>query len=270
MGGGKGGAPPPPDYGPIAAANREAAQIQAEVAREQLDWAKKQYAMDSAVTQRVLDTFLPMMEHEAEAARADRQRYQQVFQPLEDTFLQRIREYDTPERREMEAGRAIASVAQAFDAQRRAALAELESFGIDPSAARAGALDRNIRLSQALAASAAGTEARRVVESTGLALLGEGVNIGRGYPGQVAGAYATAQGAGTGAINARLGTTQTGAQTMGTAPQYYANQANILGNWGRDVASMYGDYARAQASRSNPWGTIAGTALGIIGGRIFG
>jgi hypothetical protein len=268
--GGKGRSAPPPDYGPIAAANEAAARINAEVAREQLAWAREQYQQDQAVTQRVLDVFLPTMESEAEAGRADRERYRTVFQPLEDRFIETATNYDTPERREIEAGRAIATVGQAFDAQRRAALAELESYGIDPSTARAGALDRGVRIAQGAISAGAATDARRVVENTGNALVGEAINIGRGYPGQVAGAYATSQNAGGGAISGRLGTTQTGAQTMGTAPQYRAIEGSILGNWGGNTASMYGAWAQRDAAlNQSPWGAIAGTALGIVGTRIF-
>jgi hypothetical protein len=270
MGGGKGSSPPPPDYGPIAAANEAAARVNAEIAREQLAWAREQYAQDQAVTQQVLDVFLPTMRSEAEAGAADRARYREVFQPLEDRFIQTATNYDTPERREMEAGRAIATVGQAFDAQRRAAMAELESFGIDPSTARAGALDRGLRIAQGAVAAGAATEARRNVENTGNALVGEAINIGRGYPGQVAGAYATAQNAGGGAISGRLGTTASGAQTMGTAPQYGQIQSSILGNWGANTANMYGSWMQHDAAMNqSPWGAIAGTALGIVGGRVF-
>ena len=43
-GGGKGSAPPPPDYGPIAASNAEAAAISTQAADEDLAFRKEVYA----------------------------------------------------------------------------------------------------------------------------------------------------------------------------------------------------------------------------------
>ena len=183
--GGKGSkAAPAPDYTPVASANEYAADRAAEVSREQLQWARDQYAQDREVTQKYLDVMLPQMQREDAAAAADRRRYQSVFQPIENQLVKDANSYDTPQRRELEAGRAQADVAQTFDAQRRAAVAGLESYGIDPSMARAGALDRSARTAQAAVAAGAANVTRQNVENTGRALRGEAINLGRGEVGR--------------------------------------------------------------------------------------
>lgn len=265
MGGGKGAKVAAPDYTPVAAANREAAEISAQVSREQLAWAREQYAQDREITQQFLDVMLPNMRTESEAAARERDRYQTIFQPLEDALAREAQEYATPERQELEAGKAQADVAQAFDAQRRSALATLESYGVDPSMARAGALDRSARISQAAASAGAANAARTQVENVGRALRGEAINIGRGYPGAVAQAYQTAQQSGGGAVQANLQTTASGANTMGTGMQWTGLQSGFLQNWGQNLDSQGRAWAAGQQARSQAVAGI-GSAIGGLAG----
>lgn len=265
MGGGKGAKVAAPDYTPVAAANKEAAELYAQVAREQLAWAREQYASDRAVTQQFLDVMLPNMRAESEAASRERQRYQTIFQPLEDALAKEAQEYATPERQALEAGKAQADVAQAFDAQRRSALATLESYGVDPSQARAGALDRSARISQAAASAGAANAARTQVENVGRALRGEAINIGRGYPGAVAQAYNTAQQAGGGAVQANLQTTASGANTMGTGMQWAGLQSGFMQNWGQNLDSQGRTWAAGQQARSQALAGIGSMVGGLAG-----
>lgn len=339
MGGG-GKAPAAPDYGPIAAANREAAEVQAQVAREQLAWAREQYDRDSSITNRVVTQLLGTMESEAAAGTADRERYQRVFQPIEDRLAQdsladrdrydrvfrpvedalvqdamadraRYRSdtvpleqalaqdaatYNTQERQDLNAGRAVSDVTQAFESARRSAQANLESFGVDPSQTRAGALDLGVRTAQAAAAAGAANNARLETENIGRALrmdainvgrasgadataraaalgsslqgsVGNAVNVGRGYPGQVASAFQTSQNAGQGAVGSNLNTTGSGASTMGTGVQWYGLSNGALGNWGGQVAGMnnaaMGANAQMSGQRSSMIGSLIGAGAGL-------
>lgn len=264
--GGKGGkAPPPPDYTPVAAANQYAADRAAEISREQLTWAREQYAADRQITQQYLDVMLPTMVREAESAAEDRERYKSVFQPIEDRLVADAESYASPARMEQEVGRAQADVAQAFDAERRAALANLESYGVDPSMARAGALDRSARISQAAVTAGAATQTRTNVENTGRALRGEAINLGRGYQSQIAQAYATAQNAGQGAVSANLATTASGAGTMGTGVQWSGQQQGFLSNWGSNLGGQ-ANAANAAAANNRASGASTGSIIGGIAG----
>jgi hypothetical protein len=267
MGGKSKSAPPPPDYTPMANASREAAEISKQISAEQLAWAREQYTADSAVTQRYLDVMLPTMERENEAARADRERYQSVFQPIEDRLVAEAENYVTPQRMELEAGRAQADVAQTFDAQRRAALANLESYGVDPSMARAGALDRGARTAQAAVAAGAANQTRQNVEATGRALRGEAINLGRGYQSQIAQAYATSMNAGQGAMSGNLANTASGAGTMGTGVQWTGQQSGFLGNWGAALGGAQRNTAmQMQQNQSNQAssGAMVGAGIGAV------
>ena len=164
----------------------------------------------------------------------------------------------------------------------------MEGYGIDPSQTRYGALDLGTRISQAAAQASAGTTSRNQTEATGLALQGEAINIGRGYPGAVANAYGTAinagqagVGAGAGSssaggagINAGLNTSSTYGNMMGSPVQWgsLSNQSAGVGinalNTGfqNQMAGFNANTAIAQ-NQASGIGSLAGAA--IMGGAVI-
>lgn len=257
--------PPPPDYTPVAAAQKEAAEIAAQVAREQLAWAREQYAMDREVLDRVLAVMLPTMELEANEAAQLRQRYNTIFQPIEDELIREAREFASPERIELEASKASAEAAMAFQQRRLAAAQALEQFGVDPSQTRARALDAQMNVQQAATQAALANQARTNTENIGRAMRGEAINIGKGLPANVAGAYGTAIEAGRTGLRGALETTTTGASTMGTPVQWSDLQARNLAGWGNTITAGYQNQLAAwNAAQQNRSGL--GSALGTIAG----
>lgn len=269
MGGSKGKTPAPPDYTPIAAGQLESAQIAAQVSREQLAWAKEQYAQDRQVSDEVINRALTISESEAAAGRADRERYQQTFQPIQDDLVREYREYNTDAKKEQLAGEAVAANAAQFAAARAAAVRDLESYGVDPSQTRSGALDLGMRVAEAATGAGAANVARQQAEDQRRALRSEAINIGQGYGSQIAGAYGTALAANNQAVNAGLATTASGAGTMGTGVQ-----------WGGVAQGGYGGAAQTQnmgyqnalgrsqqqaAGSSSMWGGIGALAGAAIG-----
>lgn len=261
-------APPPPDYSQIAAASEEAAKYSFALGMEQLDWAKEQYASDRSVVDLVVASAMNRQEQNDEAAMADRQRYERIYQPLEDQAVQDARDFSSPERQEFEAGRAAAEVAQQFDAQRRAAAQNLEAYGVDPSSTRYAALDMGSRIQQAAAQAGAANNARVQTDAMGRALRSEAVNVGRGYPGQVAGTYATALQSGNAATNSALAGTASGASTMGTGAQWQGMGNQALNTWGNTLNMGYQNQLaafNANQNSSSGLGGLLGAGLGAIG-----
>jgi hypothetical protein len=162
MSSGKNNAPKPPDYSGLANASLESAKVWEDVANKQLDWAKTTDQANRDLLGKVIGVQLPQLQDAYDAAKADRQRYEQTFQPLEDKFVQEAQTYDTPERRAAQAARMQADVNTQFEAQRANATKQLEGYGIDPSQTRMGALDLGYRAQQA----AAGALASSVRRST--------------------------------------------------------------------------------------------------------
>ena len=261
-------APPPPDYTAIAAASEESAKLSFQLGQEQLAWAKEQYGKDNEIISKVVDAALARQQQNDEAALSDRQRYEEVFQPLEDKLAQEAQDYASPERMEQEAGKASASVAQQFDAQRRAAAQNLEAYGVDPSSTRYAALDMGSRVQQAAAQAGAANQSRAQTEAVGRAMRSEAINVGRGYPGQIAGTYGTALQSGNAAVNSQLGGTASGAATMGTGTQWTNMGNQALNTWGNTLNTGYQNQLaqfNANQQASSGLGSLFGSVLGAAG-----
>lgn len=265
--GGKNKAPPPPDYSGIEAANKEAAQLQYQLGRAQLDWAKDQYAQDQIITNKVINSALDTMSVNKRNAAEDRARYENLYQPLENQAIKEAKDFASPERQRYEMGRAEAGVGQEFKAARDAATASLESYGVDPSSTRFAAMDSTSRLMEGAAKAAAGNNARVQTEAMGRAMRSEAINVGRGYPGQIAQTYGTALQGGAQGANTQLAQTASGGNTMGTAQGYFGGAQNALNSWGNTLNQGYqnqlGAY-NANQSSSSGLGTLLGAGLGYL------
>ena len=264
MFGGK--APKPPNYGPIADASVKAAQQQYELGLDQLEWGKQQYEDIWPYAAHYLDMQNESTAFEQGRAKASYTDWLDVYKPVEFGFAETALNYNSPERAEQNAGAAMADVTAQFDAARRTSAMQLESYGIDPSQTRYGALDLSARIQQAAATAAAGTQSRRQTEATGLALQGEAINVGRGYAGNIAQAFATSTNAGKSGIGAANDTYKTGAAAMGSPTGYMAGANTSMGN--ASQAMNYGhnnaiSSAQLNAQQSAGIGQMIGGALGF-------
>jgi hypothetical protein len=236
---------------------------------DQLAWAKQQDALDRAQSQPILDLQLKAQQEALANAQKDRARYEAIYQPLENQYVQQAATWDTPEEEQAAAARAAAVGNQIFEAQRSAATRDLEAFGVDPSATRFAGLDIGARTANAAAIAGAENSAINQRIQEGLALRGNAINIGRGLPGQSLAGLGAGVGAGSAGLSGITGLTSLGANTMGTGLQW-ANlgqqgltQAGTIGNnYAQDVLGR----AKLDAGSSSGWGSLAG----MIGGSILG
>lgn len=269
---GKSSAPPPPDYGPTAAASAHAADLQYTLGQNQLNFAKDQFSTTWPYAQQYLEQQTQSSKDNTAIAQNAQKYYQDTYQPIETQFAKQAAEYNSPANANQRAASAMADVATTFDLNRAAALGNLESYGIDPSQTRYGALDLGTRVSQAAATAAAGTQSRLNSEGTGMALEGEAINTGRGYAANVANAYGTATTAGLAGINAANSSTQTAVNAMGTPASYFnssnnARQTSVSAmNTGYNNA-LAGSQFEAQQSEA-AWsgvGSLVGAAAAVAG-----
>lgn len=257
--------PKAPDYSAIANASQAAADHAYALGEDQLNWAKATYLADKQVTDQVVKQALQTQATNNANAAEDRARYKSIYQPLEDQAVADAQSYNTPERLQQDMGRAQANVAQQFDGQRSAAQQQLESFGIDPSSTRFAALDIGTRASQAAAEAAAGNQAAVQSEATGRALRADAINVGRGYPGQVANTYQTGINAGNQATNSQLATTASGSNSMNAATGFFNAGTNALnagtGALNAGFNNSLAGYSAGQSSSSG-LGSLLGSAAG--------
>jgi hypothetical protein len=266
---GKESAPPPPDYSGIAAANEKAAELSYKTGQDQLAWAKEQYADIAPTTKAYLNSMINNSDQQTANAEADRKRYESIYQPVENKFVDTANGWNSADRSNQQAGAAMADVSNTFDQQRKGALSSLESYGIDPSQTRYGALDLGTRVQQAAATAAAGTQSRLQTEATGLALQGEAINIGKGYPSQVAQSYAGATSAGGSGIDAANRTLGTAGGLMGSPTQWMqtGNQANAgaVGALNTGYNNALSEASFNNNVQSSMWGGIGKLAGGALG-----
>lgn len=259
-------APPAPNYSPIAQAQQAAAAEQAAISRDQLQWAKDQYADARPYTQRVMATTADSMEANAATAKKDRARYEQIYQPIEEQQAEKAQNWDSPERKALMRGRAAATVGQSFDAADAAATRQLQSFGVNPADLRMGAINRGSKLARAAAQAGAENNSDVVVDREANALRSEAINVGKGYPGQVAQQYGTSNASGTSGVGAGNQTTGTYMPALGNSIGWsgLSNQSwnNAAGTMSAGYRDALGGY-NAEQNSSSGVGSIIGAGIGL-------
>ena len=256
----------PPDLGPYADAMQAQGEWAYLTSQEQLQWARQQDAMNRQLLQQVLGPQLQAQQDQQQWARDDRARYENVYQPLEDSLVEDFQSYGTPERMAAERGRAMADVGAAFDAQRRNALQRLESYGVDPSQTRNAALDLSMRTNQAAATAAAGTNAQRITEDKARALRADAINIGRGLPSQVAQSYGPSVAAGAAAMGGATSTFATGANAMGNPTSWAGLGQQGIQGAGQFVNQGFQNQLAAGQYTNQAYGSLlsgVGSAVGM-------
>lgn len=264
---GKSSAPAAPDYTPIAQADEATAQAQLTLGQEQMAQTQSNFNAEWPYAQQYLQQQTASSAAETTAAQQQQQFYDQTYKPIETQFANEATNYNSPDRADQNAGQAMADVASSFDQSRTAALSNLESYGIDPSQTRYSALDLGTRISQAAATAGANTQSRLNTEATGMALQGEAINIGRGYPSAIANSYNTATSAGSAGLSGANGVANTATagnsaagSIMGGASNSYSGAIGAL-NAGYQN-SLAGAQFNAQQSAQMSQG------LGQVGGAL--
>lgn len=161
----------------------------------------------------------------AEIAKEMWQQYQRVYMPKEEAFAEQAFNYDTPQKREAEAGLANADVEHAFAAQRGQSEREMAAMGVNPQSGAWAANQSKMDLAEAAAKAGAQNAARRNVENMGYARKQDAISIGKGMPGQAASSMANA-----GSQYANIANTQM---------QQNQNNAAAVGNTVAGGAALY-------------------------------
>jgi hypothetical protein len=268
---GKSSAPKAPDYSGIAQASEDQAQKEFDLGEDQLSFYKDQYNTYLPYVTDYLTSTTKTSDENRDRANEYYDYYKSEYKPLESKFVDQVNDYASPTRTAVKAGAAEADVANQYDASRKSALSSLESYGIDPSQTRYGALDLSTRVAQARDTAAAGTKSRLNTEAVGLGLEGEAIKTGRGYAPDVSGAYDTATKAGSAGINSTTSYLGTEDSAMGS-PTSYLDSGNkslsgattALSTGYNDSLSSYNANQTSSANTSKGIGSLLGGALGYL------
>lgn len=260
---GKKSSPKAPDLSALAAASELAAELGYKTSQEQLAWAREMWDQTKDLLGPVLDIQQKVMENNYQTSVADRARYEEKFQALEDNLIQEFQDYDSPERRAQKAGEAQAQVRMSNDAAIQRNRAYMQSFGIQPGMGLD--VEAGLKADYAAREAAAANMARKGVEDTGRALRAEAINIGRGMPSQVAASYGQALNAGNAAVGNMNNSVQTGAGTMGTGLQWGAYGLNATGQGANIRNSQFQNELASFESQGSPW-ELAAMGIGAAAG----
>lgn len=204
----------------------EAALLSASTGREMLDWMRGQASITN------------------NWATQDRARYINTFQPIENQLIRDANNYDSPQRKQLEANRAAADVRQQATVADAAMNRQLASMGVSPNSKRFVSDKRRSAISTALGAAGARNMARRQVDATADAMRANVVNLGKGLAVNPLSSIQTSNNAmSTGGNAAMSGYQQQGSllntQYQNQLQSYQANQG-ALGAIGGALGSVAG------------------------------
>lgn len=199
---------------------------------------------------------------------ADRQRYDQNVAPAEQQYMQQAQNWASPQRQEQAASQASADVATQYESARESATSQLESFGIDPSQTRFGALDLGTRVSQAAASAGASTNARQAVQAAGMQYLGQGIQMGNAPNNSStanASGAATSAGAAMGAVSGQTQASQVFGNLAGTGTQWAGQMNNTLGAQGQAIGTE-ANYQSSRNAQAQQAASSTGSTIGQLAG----
>ena len=262
---GGGDAPPPPDYTPLAQASKESAEIMAALGREQLDFARQQYAEMSPLAQRIAQSQIAGMDTASRIAEEERA-YGLQFRPAEERILARAMEFDTPAAQERFAQQAAADAARAFDTTQGMTSRGLSRMGVMPGSGAAMAQMNQNALGLASQRAGAMTGARTMAEDRANALLTGASALGRGQVQTALGAMGLSSNLGTAGQQTAMAPGNqfmqglaSGASTIGSGQQMQ------LGGLGSILGSQTSIYNTAM-SQPNEFLQAVGTGIGAYAG----
>lgn len=236
---------------PDTSGQNAAALMQAQLSKEQLDWAKSIYnetapqrAAAEARSAALSDAQLAQTTQQTAIAQQGWDDYQTTYRPLEQRMAAEAAAYDTPERRAAAAQAATADVQRNVDAARSATMREMERSGVNPASGKAMAMQGSMDLGAAKLKAGAGTTAMRQVETIGSAKMADAVNLGRGIASSQGTNAALAMQMGNSSVansHAALGAATGGS---GVVQQGYSGAQAGLGSAG----GLYGNIAQQQGA----------------------
>ena len=257
---------------PDMTAMNKAAEANAEIAKEALDWYKKSYAdqaplreQAAAKANEVSDAQLASMRQNDEISRDYWDYQKNTFRPMEQAIVDGAESYDTAARRDQKAAQAIADVQQQADATQMQQMRGMLRMGVNPSSPKFAAMSNQMAMATALGKASAATKAREGVEMQGYARKMDAANLGR----NLASNQATSAGV---ALNAGNSAAQTGGMALSQA-QNATNQVGqgfntaIQGN--NSAGNIYGQVAQMQSKDSGIMGALGTVAGGFLGGSGF-
>jgi hypothetical protein len=253
---------PAPDYAPLANASEESARIMAGLGREQLGFARQQYAEMSPLLRQIADQQRAAQEDQMQQAR-DYYRYQtETFRPVERGLVAEAQKFDTEEYRNQLAQQAAADAGRAFGLTQAATQRASAAMGINPNSGRFAGMQQQGQNALAAQRAAAMTGTRQQAQQMGFARKLDVTGLGRGLPGASAAAYGGATAAGSAAGANYMAPGNQFMQGFGQGAQTIGAGRNFLQSGLGQIVNTQGQIYAADLAKPDPFGSIIGAGLG--------
>ena len=188
-----------PDYGPLAQASKESAQIMAGLGREQLDFARQQYNEAKPLFEQIVGQQMRIGDETFRQGQEDRQYMIDTFRPLEKGLVADAEKFNTDAYREQLASQAAADAGRAFGNTQAATARAMASMGVNPNSGKFAAMNNQNALGLAAMRANAMTGTRQQAENVGYARKLDAAGLGRNLTGASQGAYSLSLNAGNAA-----------------------------------------------------------------------
>ena len=219
-----------------------------QVAREQLNFAKQQYADLRPIAQEIAGLQAGAQRQQMAQAGDYYDYMQETFRPVEQSLVAQAQEFNTDAYRQQMAQQASTAAARAFEQSQAMTGRSLAARGVNPASGAARGADRATSLQQAAMRTQAMTGSRQQAEQMGYARMLDAAGLGRGLAGASTAAYAGASGAGSAGMNTYMAPGNQYQAGLANAGQTYGNMANM-----QNQAFMQG-----QANEAGMFGSLVG------------
>lgn len=247
-----------------------AALLQAQLSKEQLEWAKQIYAETAddragatATANQVSQAQLEGQQLQNKISQAGYEDYNSTYRPLEKSLVADAQNYDTAERRAAAAQTASADAEISVAAQRGATMRSMERSGVNPASGKVMAMAGAMDIGAAKVKAGAANQAMRNVEQQGYARRMDAANLGRNIASSQATNASIASQIGAGAVgssSAALGAASSGQGILNSG--YSGAQSGLAG-----AASTYNQIAQNKMAANQSSGGLWG-GLGSMAGQL--
>jgi hypothetical protein len=248
----------------MANASRESAEIMAGLGREQLDFARQQYAEMRPLAQRIAESQISGMDTAARIAEEERA-YGLQFRPAEERLLAQAMEFDTPAARERFAQQAAADASRAFGTTQGMTSRSLSRMGVGPGSGAAMAQMNQNALGLASQRAGAMTGARTMAEDRANALLTGASALGRGQVQTTLGAMGLSSQLGSAGQQTAMAPGNQFMQGFGAGASTIGSGRNMLQSGLGNILSTQGSMYAAGMNQSDPVMGLIGTGIGAYG-----
>jgi hypothetical protein len=237
----------------------EAAKMNAQVAKDALDFYKTVYESDikpmqlkdQQLREGLVGDMRTSMQQQQKFADEQNAYYKDTFQPVEKKMVEEAAGYDSDANIAQRRGIASASVNNAFSNARDQQSRSLSAYGVNPNSGAFARANASLTSNQALANASSQNQADFETRDKAIALRAGAANFGRNMPNTAATYYSNANSAGSQAsgISAQgMASANQNAATMGsgfnTAIQGNQSAGNLyLGKFGAEMQGYQADQA---------------------------